>query len=89
MSKDATLMNKILPLIKEKAFLEALSKQKDRKEIKNLFATKSIDIPEGFAKSLANTKSTQKIIDTIGYVKEYEGLKRLEKILKTPNMKYA
>lgn len=90
LSGKTWLMNQISPLLKEKAFLEALSKAKTPQAIKELFATKWINsIPEELAQSLAKTKSTKKILDTVEYVANYDKLNGLMKILKNPSMRYA
>lgn len=90
LSGKAWLMNQISPLLKEKAFLESLGKAKTPQAIKELFASKWINnIPEELAQSISQTKNTRKIVDTINYVKNYDKLNGLMKVLQNPTMKYA
>lgn len=93
MSKNKQLMQEIMPLFKNKEFVKEIAQAKNTESIKAVFekfGKKLPDtIPEEFVNSLAKTKSTKKITDTMKYIEKYEELTKIQKILKAPGMKYA
>lgn len=93
MNQNKNLLKEIAPLFKDQKFLKELSKAKTPEAIRGVFKTagKELpkDVPVEFITTLAKTKSTKKMTDTINYINKYDELTKILKILKSPGMKYA
>jgi hypothetical protein len=94
MSKDKQLIQELSPLFKDKEFVKALGEAKTSEAIKDVFTRFSKEslfsrLSPEFTEALSKTGNTRKIVDTMTYVKKYEELGKIGKILQNPTMKYA
>src|SRR3990167_5666615 len=93
-SKNKALISELTPLFTDKAFVNAISKARTPQAIKDVFTQfHKVDlvknIPDEFVMTLAKTKNTTNIVNTMNYVEKYESLGPVMKILKQPTMKYV